>query len=178
MIKLSNWKSGEQMFFFLTSVVLIFICLKTGYWRNWKQYYSTTLFVLSGNLIHELITNQKPLWNMGALLGKYFVLELFVMTLLYAGTIILFLTYYPKLMSHQIVYILLWAALYVVIELASLNWCGFTYSNGWNIYFSIGFDIIMFTLIRVHYKKPLVAWASSGFMAIICIWTFKIPLGK
>jgi hypothetical protein len=157
---------------------MLVICLKSGCWRHWNQYYSTTLYVVLGNMIYNIISYQKPLWNLGNIVGQYFLLELFVMTLLYSSTVILYLTYYPIQGYKQIAYILCWVGLYVIVELFSLKWCGFTYLNGWNILYTIGFDITMFALIRLHYKKPILAWVSSAVIALVFIWWFKIPLSR
>lgn len=164
------------MIFLLSGIIMTVICFINGTWRSWKKYYSTSLFLIMGNFIYELITIRKPLWHMGYLVGEYFLLELLMMVLLYSSTVILYLTYFPTKRTKSVIYVLLWAALYVVLELASLKWCGFAYYNGWSIFYTIAFDIIMFTLIWLHYKNQILAWTISGAFAVACIWWFVIPL--
>jgi hypothetical protein len=38
------------------------------------------------------------------------------------------------------------------------------------ILFSIVFNLIMFPLIRLHYKKPLWVWPISAALACLVVW--------
>lgn len=171
-------KGSDRMSFAIISAIGIGICWKWGNWRNWREYYPTILFVFLANLAYVLLTDDKPLWTFGMLSYRYPFVNLIIMVLLYPGTVILYLTFYPKAWQKQIVYILLWVVIYLAVEVAAYFTRGFEYFNGWTVYYSFIFNLIMFPLIRLHYKKPLLAWPISAILAIIVIWWFRIPLSE
>jgi hypothetical protein len=91
-------------------------------------------------------------------------------------TIILFLSRFPVKLVHQVLYTFCWACLYTLIEYLS-NVCGFiAYDNGWNILWSFGVFGLMFPLLWLHYKKPLLAWPISLGLALATLAMFGVSL--
>lgn len=168
------------MSFLLFGIVSIIICWKFGNWKNWREYYSTILFFSIGNLVYIVLAGMKPLWNLGEPLGHNPIFEIIFILCLYPSTTILFLTFYPddKSLKKQGLYIFLWVCIYVIIEFLASITGGFAYENGWNIYYSILFDFLMFPLLRLHFKKPLLVWPVSALLAFVLTIWFKIPLPK
>ena len=158
--------------------ILTIICWKWGDWRGWGKYYPTILYVYIGNVVYDMITCEKPFWAFGEIAKNNYVLELIIITLIYPATVILYLTFYPKTISKQISYIILCVAIFIGIEAIALYTDGFIYYNGWNLYYSIVFDFIMFPLIRLHYKRPLLVWPVSILLAFVFIWWFNVPLTR
>lgn len=166
------------MSYALLAIIGNVVCWRLKYWKNWKEYYPTILFVYVGNLIYDVLTHSRPLWSFGNLIFKYPILDLMVMALLYPATVILYLSHYPSGFYKQVLYVLMWSAIFDVSELVA--WCtnGFDYYNGWTIIYSIIFNLIMFPVIRLHHKKPLFVWPICGAMAMLIIWWFRIPLAR
>lgn len=154
------------MSFLLFGFLSIVICWKWGNWKNWKEYYPTMLYFTTGNLIYDVLTQMKPLWNFGEIVKHYPVFEVLMMLCLYPSTTILYFTFYPSSASFkkQALYILLWVSIYTVVELLSHITGGFSYENGWNICYSILFNLLMFPLLRLHFKKPLLTWFFICFL--------------
>jgi len=165
------------MLFFIFAVVNAMICWKTGKWRKWKDYYPTILFLFLADLVSDITQCQKNLWAFNELTIKYPFLDLALMALLYSTTCILFLSSSNGSLKMQALNIALWAALYSGIEYVGYLIGDFKYYNGWNIYYSILMNLVLFSLANLHHKKRLLlTWSLSLVFGGIFVWLFKIPL--
>jgi hypothetical protein len=52
------------------------------------------------------------------------------------------------------------------------------HSNGWSLGWSFLFDFIMFPMLRLHHKYPLIAYILSVPIAIFFIFLFDVPIEK
>lgn len=168
------------MAFAVLAALLLILCAATKKWKHWKEYYSTILYLYIGDLTCTLLLFKKPLWLIDHVLFKYLILYVSITAWLYTGTVILFLSYYPfaKPMQKRLSYFSLWVALYTVTELIAYLTGDFLYFHGWNIFISLLFNVTMFCLVRLHYKKPLLAWPISLAFALSVLLVFKIPLAR
>ena len=164
------------MSFIILIIISIFLCWKYGDWKNWRLYYPTILYMVIGNLTCDILVCRNPLWSYTINSLNHIYADLLVTSLIYPCTIILFLTYYPKLIKKQVAYILLWVFIYSSVEYIATILGGFSYSNGWTIKWSILFNCIMFPLLYLHYKRPLWVWPISMALAFLVLYIFKIPL--
>lgn len=157
-------------------IISIFLCWKYGDWRNWKLYYPTIEYLIIGDLAYNILTTRMPLWSYNIKFINNISTDFLVTALIYPCTVIMFLTYYPKLMKKQVPYILFWVFIYSSAEYIASISGSFVYSNGWTIGWSILFNGIMFPLLYLHYKRPLWVWPISMALALIVLNIFKIPL--
>ncbi len=166
------------MVFSIFAVILTLVCWRSGKWRNWKEYYSTVLYLFIGNIVCDLLVYQKPLWAFNDLAVRYPFLCISITAVLYPSTVIMYLSHLPKTAKKCIFYIVLWAAIYSAMELLAHLIGDFRYFNGWHIIHSLVFNVVMFPMILLHYKKPLFAWPISAVLAFLFIWFFEIPLAR
>lgn len=168
------------MSFAYYAILSALLCWKWGDWKNWRSYYPTAVFVLLADITYKYLTQFHPLWNTGSFLYDYPFLNLSVQVILYSCTVILFLTFYDRIKtkSRRILYIAGWVAIYSVMEYISLITGHFYYYNGWTFLYSVIFDIVMFLIILLHYKKPLWACVCSIPLAYLFIFLFNIPLKR
>jgi hypothetical protein len=164
------------MIFSAFAAICVIVCWKTGIWRNWKEYYPTILYFFIGSLTYGFLFSQKPLWAFNIFFYHYPFMEISLTAILYSGTVILFLSYFPNNRRMQIPYLLLCAAIYTVTEGFSFLIGDFIYFNGWNLFYSALFNLAMFPLLWLHSKKPLLIWPISTILAFAVIWLFQIPL--
>lgn len=164
------------MIFMLGGAIINIVCWKLGIWKDWRKYYPTILFFIIGNLTCELLFYHKPLWEYGDIFGQYTFLIISIMLFVFPGTTILFLSFYPQKLSLQILYIFSWSIIFEIIEAISVLFGIFTYHEGWSLYYSFAHDFIMFALLRVHFKKPLLAWPIAVILACAVVFFFRIPL--
>lgn len=165
------------MSFAYYAIISVFLCWKWGDWKSWKGYYPTVLFLIMGNLAYMILFKSKPLWANGAFLAKYPALDISTIVVLYFCTVILYLTFYPRFNSNlkRAAYILLWVFIYSAMEYLSYITGHFMYYNGWGILHSVVFNIIMFPLLLLHYKKPILAWVTASAFAYLMMFLFQIP---
>jgi hypothetical protein len=166
------------MVFLAFTVVMVIVCRQSGKWKNWKEYYSTILYLFIGDVVCDQLVYNKPLWSLNQLSYLYPILDIGLSAVLYPCTVILFLSYYPASKKKQITYYLLWVFLYSGVEFISFCFGDFLYFNGWNICYSVIFNAVMFPMIRLHYKRPIITWPISTVLALIFIFLFRIPLAR
>lgn len=162
----------------LTAFVILAFTYYYGDWRNWKKYHATMLFVATMNLVYLLITSEYYLWLFTSdLLNNQNLTTLIYTFVVLPSTTLLLLSNFPVKLSKQLQRILIWIVIYSIWEaFFLLPFNLITYDNGWNLTYSILFDLIMFPIIVIHYKRPLVAYLITFFVAVLIIWWFNIPL--
>jgi hypothetical protein len=166
------------MAYVIASFLGIAVCWKRGDWKHWNLYYPTILYAYIGNLVYDVLTYNHPLWTFGLLAYNYPIIDLGIMALLYPVTVMLYLHRFPDTRPRQLLYIAAWVAGYTALEIVAHLTGGITYHNGWNLLYSIGFNLCMFPLIRLHYSKPLLVWPISAALAFAVLWWFGIPLSR
>ena len=151
-------------------------CYKWGDWKHWKLYYPTLLFYMVGALTENIITAKKVLW---LFYGSYPIDRLsdYIFGLLIFPSIeILFLSRYPKGFMRQLVYMLSFIGLMSLVELILYSTHLLVYYNGWTYGWSVLLYIGVFPLLRLHFKKPIVALVVLFALAIGGFIYFKLPL--
>lgn len=147
-------------------------------WRNWKNYYPTILFFILGDIIYNFVAYNYPLWEQKSSLGVTFTVLLVAATI-WPSSVLLYLSNFPifgKL--KKVLYILLWVTIFTLIEIGCFYFGNFKYSNGWNIWWSILFDFVLFLLLKIHHEKPLIALILASLLGTIIIYCFKIPFSS
>jgi hypothetical protein len=134
--------------------------------------------MLVGDLVTDFLLFDHGLWAYGHFIERYPALDICVMLLLYPSTVILYLSFYPESVKKQIGFILLWVGIYTFAEFIAGKTGGFCYHDGWNIWYSMGFNMVMFPLLRLHFRKPLLVWPISAALCFLFLWWFRIPLAR
>ncbi len=170
---MSIWQTNPAMrlLIILSSAA---VCYKWGDWRNWKKYYPTILFVICGDLIYNFVFHDFTLWRYTNWPNHTFV-NLMYMFLVYPSVVITYLTRYPRKRSHAVLYVLGWAIFGVLFERIAVSFGNFTYENSWNIWWSSGFFLMGFMLIKLHYHHPIITWATAFFFLFLYMFLFHIP---
>lgn len=158
-------------------VVLSYViaCFRYGAWRRWREFYSTYLYVVIGDLTYNFIFYEKSLWLYDRLVSHVFS-DLLVAAIVFPCAITLFLTYYPRKLWRQALYILAWSAVNTILEYISYKIGFILYDNHWHILWSLLLYCIAFTLVRVHYTRPLIVWPISLVCACATMLIFQVPL--
>lgn len=166
------------MTFGILGILSIFACWKWGDWRNWRLYYPTILYLLVGDLVADFLLYEHSLWAFGSFVEQYPFLDVCIMLLIYPSTVILYLSHYPKRPARQALHILMWVVIYVAAETIANYTKGYCYHDGWTILYSALFDCVMFPLLILHHRRPLIVWPVSAALCFALLWWFRIPLMK
>ncbi|KPV38950.1 CBO0543 family protein [Alicyclobacillus ferrooxydans] len=167
------------MFHLIASVIWILIAWRWGDWRNWRNYQSTILYLITCDLVYNLMTYKYTLWvyTPAFPLPNDTGVSLLVMFVIYPCTLLIYLPHYPK-GWWQILYILLWAGIWSCVEWVLTYLHLLLYQHGWIFGYSVAFDIVAFSMLRLHYKKPLLTYALSLFATIALVLMFHVPVSS
>jgi CDP-diglyceride synthetase len=150
-------------------------------WRNWRMYYPTALFSAVGNLLYEVICSKYQLWAMETNGLPNRTLPILLLSIVGMPiSIIVYLSNYPEKRPKmtQALYILLFIIIFGVLELISVKLGAITYHNGWNFYWSLLFDVMMFIILIIHHRNPKWAWLLSAGTIIVIMTMFNLTLDK
>ena len=162
----------------ILAIMFIGLCLKWGNWRNWKLFYPTILFYIISDLSYDILTYSKPLWLYGGSFWNHTFADYFVAFFSYPSVIILFLSNFPKKFLKQVWYVIFWVFAMSILEYFMHINGGIKYYNGWSMGWSILFNFIMFPLLFLNYKNPLLSWIVSIVLAFGLIFIFRIPFSS
>jgi hypothetical protein len=149
--------------------------------RNWLRYYPTLLFAALGNALYELICYKYQLWQMEPNGLPFAMIPILLLTIIGMPlSAWIYLSKYPfeKGVVLEAIYIGIFSGLFLILEYLSIKGGAITYHNGWNLKWSLLFVIVMFLVLRIHYKRPLFALVISViFIAILCS-VFNVTFDK
>ena len=149
-------------------------CWKWGAWRRWRDFYSTILYVIIGDLAYQFAFNDFRLWTYTGLLGHIYT-AFIIMFLVFPSAVILYLGHFPSGFFKRVLYITVWAMGNTLIEKFACMTKGLRYEHGWSILSSFALFVIAFLLIRLHVKKPLLTWLLSLACGVACTIIFALP---
>ena len=151
------------------------ICYRWGDWKNWKQYQPAILFAIIGDLIYKVVFHNYTLWKYTGWPNDTFS-NFSYMFFVYPSAIILFLSKFPKTRGKAILYVVLISAVGSAMEWLSCQFGFFAYDHSWNLLHSFWFFIAGFSLIKLHYHHPLLAWPAAFVLLSFVMIVFKVPL--
>jgi hypothetical protein len=157
-------------------IIFLLVSLKLGKWRNWQQYYPTVLFIVVGNLLYCFLFKEYPMWRFEHTFEEKVLPTRMSIDLLKTFTsfpilTVIYLSLFPeeRNLVNYMKHILTWTVIFAVIEYVSKLLGMISYHHGWNMWWSLLFDFTMFTLIAIHYKRPILALILSGLFTL-CLW--------
>ncbi|MCT2535687.1 hypothetical protein NC661_06565 [Aquibacillus koreensis] len=167
------------VFYSLFYLVLVIIW---GDWRNWRKYYPTILFFITGDILYQwLFVDFYPMWKFQPYgiddeIGvTHTQISLSIMIIKYPAIMLVYLYQFPKTFGKQFGYICLWTFIIAFNEWITLQLGGIVYDHGWTFSWSVLFSFVMLVILRIHHSKPLVAIAISiGFMLFL-FYSFDVP---
>jgi hypothetical protein len=65
-----------------------------------------------------------------------------------------------------------------LLEWGAVKLGEFSYHNGWNIMWTVLFDITFYSMVRLHYKKPLLTYGLSIIAIVGLLLVFNVPISK
>ncbi|MFC0559251.1 CBO0543 family protein [Halalkalibacter alkalisediminis] len=161
----------------LTAIISILAVIGWGDWRNWKKYHDTLLFFALGNLVYNFLTANYFLWRMHSdLISNHTLTEMIYTFIVFPATGILFLGNYPKGAIKQILHTLQWIFIYGIWEYVFTLTGHIEYQYGWTFGWSIFALFLMFSLLRLHVKHPLLTYVLFALVSVGFLWWFDVPV--
>lgn len=164
------------------ALLFLLAAIKWGDWRNWRIYYPTILFFIGGDLLKNALLHNYRMWEYHeALFGEkiffgHLIINLLIMAIVYPSIILIYLGKYPSSKWKQVTWIGFWVFILGTLEYFNLRLDLIKHYHGWNMWWSLAFDTVMFTILRVHHSKPLLAWTLS-IIWLLFLWNvFDVPI--
>lgn len=157
-------------------VVTVAIFLILGYfvvdWKRWRDFYPTIQFYIICNLMYNFIFFNHTLWayNPRTPWLNHTVIDLVFSLIIIPIIIMIYLEHIPAVFIKKLLYWTGWVVLFTVIEYFFQKMDLFIYRNGWKIMHSALFNGIMFTVLWVHYKRPLAGILISIPIIILLLY--------
>ncbi|WP_270180881.1 CBO0543 family protein [Alkalihalobacillus sp. CinArs1] len=153
-----------------------------GDWRHWEKYHHTILYFIACDLLYNFLTYKYPLWEYteSNFLPNHTSINLIIMFIVYPCSVLIYIPYMDRLKrtSTKLLFLLSWVVLYGFFEWLFTVLDLFHYHHGWTLISSIVFDFIMFTMLYLHYKRPLIAYVISIPIIIVLLILYDVPVSN
>ena len=112
------------------------------------------------------------------MIPSHTIIDLLHVVFSFPCVVMLFLGYMPNGFWKRAVYIVLASVIYASVEYFMYIAGKFEYHNGWNTLYSFFFDIGLFSIVMIHYKRPLIAWLCILAIVPLFLWIVQFPYEK
>ncbi|RSD28817.1 CBO0543 family protein [Mesobacillus subterraneus] len=170
---------------FVYNALFLIAAIIWGDWKGWKKYYPTILFFFTGDLLKGVLLYNQMKWTYQesifgqSILVNHTVIALMIMFVVYPSTILIYLGRFPSVRWKKILWVFTWVGVYTLIEHINERYLNLiNHHGGWNIGWSVLFNIVMFSLLRLHFKNPLLTWGLSAIWVIFLLNAFDVQLHK
>lgn len=160
------------MFLVIALAVILILAYYLVDWKRWNAFYPTIQFYIICNLMYNFIFFNHTLWAYKPRtpwLNHTFI-DLAFSLIIIPIILMIYLKHIPKMLKNVLFYILGWVMVFTVTEYFFQRAGLFIYQNGWGISNSAIFNVIMFSILGLHYKRPLYAIVLS--IPVIAILLF------
>ncbi|UJF34877.1 CBO0543 family protein [Paenibacillus hexagrammi] len=159
----------------------LFAMWKWSNWRRWRQYHSTLLFMPLANLVYSLLVNDPDFYLWKYTYSPFLSPELasfFYSVLVFPATVLLFLSNYPAHagVKDELIHILKYIGIYIVFEWIGLEVGAIEHAHGWNLLWSTWFNLLTFSILRIHHTNPSAAYFLSSLITGYLLFHFHVPL--
>ena len=151
------------MYLVLIVVVYILFAIRFVDWKQWMDYYPTIQYFIVFNLLYNFLYYNHTLWAYKAVSVNWLnhtIIEVTFTFFILPVIIMVYLKYFPT-GKKKFLYVGVWISFFSFLEYIFFKKGLFIYDNGWGLGWSIVFNAIIFTLLRLHYKRPLLALGLS-----------------
>ncbi|KGP72554.1 hypothetical protein N782_11790 [Pontibacillus yanchengensis Y32] len=149
--------------------------------HHFTLYYSTIQYYIILNLVYNLLYYNHTLWAFQGISTKllnHTIIDLTFSFIVLPIAICIYLKYFPFIFPFNFLYIAIWSSFFTFLEWACFQFGMFVYDNGWAILHTLWFNALLFSMLRLHSKKPFMALSLSIPITIILIFFFPIPFAK
>ncbi len=156
-------------------LIVILSSLKWGDWKNWQKYHSTMILAGYGNLLFQFLYCDNDPWLINpGFYQNHTIFELVFSVIILPFTAFLFLSNYPDSSIKKFLHFSYYISVYVGFEYLYFLTGNITYHYGWSFMYSVAWDIMMFTIWAVHFRKPIKAYILATIVVIIIAALFPV----
>lgn len=165
---------------YLLLVVIVYILFAYIFvdWKRWEDYYPTVQYYLICNLTYNFLFYNHTLWAYKAVTVEWLnhtLIELAFSFIILPVVLMIYLRYYPN-GKKSVIYIAAWIAYFTFLEYLFFKRGLFVYDNGWGVSWSLVFNVILFVMVRLHFKNKLLALIISVPLIAVLLLIFHPSL--
>ena len=161
--------------FIATTILTIFCAWKWGDWKNWQKYYPTMLFITMSDLLYNYLYYGHWLWKYRSMfIQKNTIPTLLATFIILPISGLIFLSNFPGTWKGLFARITKFVIIYMSFELVFDLLGIIIHERGWNLWWSLSWNIVMYSIWALHYKKPLLAYPAGA--ELIMLMNVKFPI--
>ncbi|MBT2641334.1 hypothetical protein J7I80_03705 [Bacillus sp. ISL-41] len=145
------------MYLAIAVAVILILAYFLVDWKRWENFYPTIQFYIICNLMYNFLFYNHTLWAYkpkSPWLNHTFI-DLAFSLIIIPIVLMIYLNHIPKMPKNTLFYLAVWVTAFTVVEYFFQRTGMFIYDNGWGIIHSAIFNVIMFSVLGIHYKRPL-----------------------
>lgn len=112
------------------------------------------------------------------ILPNHTIITILAMFVSYSSTVLIYLGRFPEDWNKRFLWFLLWVGIYLSVEYLDSMFGFITYHNGWNMLWSVLFTGIIFIILPIHQKRPLLAWLLSLIIIVTLLNIFDVKISE
>ncbi|QDP41863.1 CBO0543 family protein [Radiobacillus deserti] len=148
-----------------------------GKWNRWKDFYPTMYYFSFFNLFYQYISYSiDKVWELKKPIFSLFITDVSYTFLAYPCLMVMFLGNYPSVTRHKFLFYLKYIVLSIGLEWVCNKYGYIQYYNGWSVWWTAFFYSTMYPMIRLHFKKPILALFISGLIIAFYLTIFDFSI--
>ncbi|WP_426452042.1 CBO0543 family protein [Paenibacillus sp. S-38] len=160
----------------MTLVTLVCFLWAKG-WKAAPRFHSTVLYMISANVLYFVFTTNYLLWAFVPDVPLYPIFnELLYTLIVFPCSVVLFLKGCPEEKGLPVWHYLKWVAFFAVPEALYAYTGHIAYGHGWSWGWSAAFDLMMFPMLWLHSRRPVLAYILSVGITTLLLYLFRVPL--
>ncbi|WP_110114282.1 CBO0543 family protein [Bacillus sp. CGMCC 1.16541] len=169
------------MYLLLVIIVWILFAYKFVDWSKVKLQYPTILFFIVVNMTYNMIYYQHTLWAFRGVTIDWLnhtIINLAFTFFICPVALTIYLQRFPHHRRIKYAYIAIWVMFFSILEYLFAHKGMFVYDNGWNGWHNVWFNLVLFIILTIHYRKPVIAIALSILVSCIFFLVFPVPISS
>ncbi|MCA1031552.1 hypothetical protein LCL95_11005 [Bacillus timonensis] len=161
------------MFHLLLTLFAVFAAIKHAKWNRWREYFPTIYYASFFNVYYQYISfSMKKLWELKQPFISAFITDALYTFILFPCLIMVFLSNYPNEKHKVFLRYVKWIVISLLIEIIAIKLGYIQFKNGWSLAWEFFFYPVMYIMIRLHHKRPLLALGVSGIIVLFFLIVF------
>lgn len=158
-----------------TCIFTIFSAWKWGDWKNWQKYHPTMLFIAMSDLLYNYLYYGHWLWSYKSMfIQKNIIPTLLATFIILPLSGLIFLSDFPDTWKGLFERIVKFLVIYISFEYVFKLLGIIVHKHGWNLWWSLLWNTVMFSIWALHYKRPVLAYPAGAVWVIFMNITFPI----
>ncbi len=164
----------------LLTFSMVLFAYKKADWKNINKYGLTIFYMITCNLLYNMLCRDYLLWKYKAdiLPHSHVIVELLYTFIILPLVTLLYLSNFPKSgrLLHKVQYFILWVLGSLLMSVIFVKTGRLEMQHGYKVWMDGLFYPVMYGMLRLHYRRPLLAYIFSIGIIIFMLKYFNVPI--